>query len=130
MGSINDLKMRHGFGAMASTSPPRLQRFSLVEDRTGLWVAEQDSDLVGFGFSWISDGLWFLAQLFVTPGIQLRPAIIHRPGVSLAPAQLGNALLAAHASSHRRPALDQLGQGAERPPMCAMGGGVRECAHA
>lgn len=68
--SINDLTQRHGFGAIAKASPPRLQRFSLADDPEGLWVAEQDGGLVGFGFSWVNDDLWFLAQLFVRPDVQ------------------------------------------------------------
>ncbi|WP_460450304.1 GNAT family N-acetyltransferase [Alsobacter sp. SYSU BS001988] len=68
--SINDLTVRHGFGPIATPSPPRLQRFSLADDPEGLWVAEQDGELLGFAFSWFSDGLWFLAQLFVEPDLQ------------------------------------------------------------
>jgi GNAT superfamily N-acetyltransferase len=68
--AINDLTGRHGFGPMAQPSPPRLQRFSLADDPDGLWVAEVAGELAGFGFSWQSDGLWFLAQLFVRPSLQ------------------------------------------------------------
>ncbi|PSC06586.1 GNAT family N-acetyltransferase [Alsobacter soli] len=67
---INDLTMRHGFGQIANPSPPRLQRFSLADDPDGLWVAEHKDELVGFGFSWACDELWFLAQLFVNPDAQ------------------------------------------------------------
>jgi ribosomal protein S18 acetylase RimI-like enzyme len=68
--SINDLTERHGFGPMASPRPPRFQRFCLEDDPDGLWVAEDDGQMVGFAFSWVCDGLWFLAQLFVAPGQQ------------------------------------------------------------
>jgi ribosomal protein S18 acetylase RimI-like enzyme len=68
--SINDLTERHGFGAMAAPSPPRLQRFSLADDPDGLWVAEEDGEMRGFAFSWACGDLWFLAQLFVSPTLQ------------------------------------------------------------
>jgi ribosomal protein S18 acetylase RimI-like enzyme len=68
--SINDLTERHGFGPMASPRPPRFQQFCLEDDLDGLWVAEDEGQIVGFGFSWVCDDLWFLAQLFVSPGQQ------------------------------------------------------------
>lgn len=55
---------------MASPSPPRFQKFCLEEDLDGLWVAEDEGQIVGFVFSWVCDDLWFLAQLFVSPGLQ------------------------------------------------------------
>jgi len=68
--SINHLTSEHGFGAIASASPPLLQRFCLDDDPKGLWVAEDDGDMVGFGLSWMCDDFWFLAQLFVAPDRQ------------------------------------------------------------
>jgi ribosomal protein S18 acetylase RimI-like enzyme len=68
--SINDLTERHGFGSMASARPPRFQQFCLEDDPEGLWVAEDEGQIVGFAFSWVCDDLWFLAQLFVSPGQQ------------------------------------------------------------
>ncbi len=68
--SINDLCARHGFGQIASLRPPHFQLFSLSDDPDGLWVAEDDGEISGFAFSWVSDGLWFLAELFVAPGRQ------------------------------------------------------------
>ena len=68
--SINDLTERHGFGPMVSPRPPRFQQFCLEDDPDGLWVAEDEGQIVGFGFSWVCDDLWFLAQLFVSPGQQ------------------------------------------------------------
>ncbi|WP_246792535.1 hypothetical protein [Rhizobium leguminosarum] len=46
--SINDLTTRHGFGPMAMPSPPNFQLFSLEDDPGGLWIAENDIDIVGF----------------------------------------------------------------------------------
>jgi ribosomal protein S18 acetylase RimI-like enzyme len=67
VGSINDLCERHGFGRIAALRPPHFVAFSLQDDPRGLWVAEEDGQLVGFAFSWICGDLWFLAQLFVSP---------------------------------------------------------------
>ncbi len=74
--AIDDLRRRHGFGALITppaTSPqPSLSfpEFCLSEDSSGLWVAEDDSTIVGFGFSWMIGTLWCLSQLFVKPGQQ------------------------------------------------------------
>ncbi|MCP8937148.1 GNAT family N-acetyltransferase [Alsobacter sp. SYSU M60028] len=68
--SINDLTQRHGFGTIASPSPPLFQRFSLRDDPEGLWVAEDGGEIVGFAFSWTTEDFWFLAQLFVSPDRQ------------------------------------------------------------
>jgi GNAT superfamily N-acetyltransferase len=68
--SINDLTERHGFGPMVVPRPPRFQQFSLRDEPDGLWVAEDTGRIVGFAFSWVCGDLWFLAQLFVSPGQQ------------------------------------------------------------
>jgi ribosomal protein S18 acetylase RimI-like enzyme len=68
--SINELTGRHGFGPMAVSQPPTFQLFCLQEDAGGLWVAEDAEDIVGFAWSWVCGDLWFLAQLFVSPGQQ------------------------------------------------------------
>lgn len=68
--SINNLTTRHGFGPMAAISPPSFQLFSLQDDPDGLWIAEDDGDVVGFAWSWVCGDLWFLAQLFVDPARQ------------------------------------------------------------
>jgi GNAT superfamily N-acetyltransferase len=68
--SINDLTERHGFGPMVVPGPPRFQQFSLRDEPDGLWVAEDTGQIVGFAFSWVCGDLWFLAQLFVSPGQQ------------------------------------------------------------
>ncbi len=70
--SINDLTVRHGFGPMATASPPSFQLFSLKDDPDGLWVAEDDGDILGFAWSWVCGDVWFLAQLFVDPARQGR----------------------------------------------------------
>jgi ribosomal protein S18 acetylase RimI-like enzyme len=72
VGSINDLTVRHGFGPMASLSPPNFQLFSLKDDPDGLWVAEDGGNLLGFAWSWVCGDIWFLAQLFVDPAQQGR----------------------------------------------------------
>ena len=68
--SINDLTERHGFGPMVVPRPPRFQLFSLNDEPDGLWVAEDADQILGFAFSWVCGDLWFLAQLFVSPGQQ------------------------------------------------------------
>src|SRR3954471_1216301 len=68
--SINDLTERHGFGPMASVRAPDFQLFSLKDDPAGLWTAEQDGEIVGSAFSWVCGDLWFLAELFISPGHQ------------------------------------------------------------
>jgi GNAT superfamily N-acetyltransferase len=70
--SINDLTQRHGFGPMAASHPPNFQLFSLKDDGSGLWVAEEADEILGFAWSWVCGDLWFLAQLFVSPGHQGR----------------------------------------------------------
>jgi ribosomal protein S18 acetylase RimI-like enzyme len=70
--SINDLTQRHGFGSMASSHPPNFQLFSLKDAPDGLWVAEESDEILGFAWSWVCSDLWFLAQLFVSPGHQGR----------------------------------------------------------
>jgi ribosomal protein S18 acetylase RimI-like enzyme len=70
--TINDLTVRHGFGPMATASPPSFQLFSLKDDPDGLWIAEDDGDILGFAWSWVCGDVWFLAQLFVDPAQQGR----------------------------------------------------------
>jgi len=70
--SINDLTERHGFGSMATSSPPNFQLFSLKDDPDGLWIAEDGGDILGFAWSWVCGDVWFLAQLFVDPAQQGR----------------------------------------------------------
>jgi hypothetical protein len=50
--------------------PPLLQAFCLSEDPSGLWVAHDNGTVVGFGFSWVLADFWYLAQLFIEPGLQ------------------------------------------------------------
>ncbi len=68
--SINDLTVRHGFGSMATASPPNFQLFSLKDDPDGLWIAEDGGEIHGFAWSWVCGNVWFLAQLFVDPAHQ------------------------------------------------------------
>src|SRR6478752_7588804 len=70
--SINDLTERHGFGPIAVLRPTQFQLFSLKDDPDGLWVAEDAGEILGFAFSWVCGELWFLAELFVSPGQQAR----------------------------------------------------------
>src|SRR5689334_2543019 len=70
--SINAVTSRHGYGPIASPAPTLFQAFCLQVDPDGLWVAEEDGRLLGFAWSWTSDDLWFLAQLFVSPDAQDR----------------------------------------------------------
>jgi ribosomal protein S18 acetylase RimI-like enzyme len=70
--SINDLTERHGFGSIFVSRPPNFQLFSLKDDPNGLWVAEDADEILGFAWSWVCGDLWFLAQLFVSPGQQGR----------------------------------------------------------
>ena len=70
--SFNDFTQRHGFGAIATSHPPNFQLFSLKDDAGGLWVAEEAGEILGFAWSWVCGDLWFLAQLFVSPGHQGR----------------------------------------------------------
>jgi ribosomal protein S18 acetylase RimI-like enzyme len=70
--SINDLTVRHGFAPMATVRLPHFQMFSLKDDPDGLWMAEDAGQILGFAFSWVCGDLWFLAELFVSPGHQGR----------------------------------------------------------
>lgn len=68
--SINELTLRHGFGAIATARSPDFQAFCLRDDPRGLWVAEDGGQLAGYALSWVCGQLWFLAELFVAPGRQ------------------------------------------------------------
>jgi len=68
--SINDLVGRHGFGSIATSRPPDFQAFCLRDDPRGVWLAENDGEMVGFALSWVCGRLWFLAELFVAPDRQ------------------------------------------------------------
>jgi GNAT superfamily N-acetyltransferase len=70
--SGNALRVRHG--QRPSPAPPStaFPKFCLAGDPDGLWVAETDGRIVGFGFSWMTGKFWFLSQLFVTPETQTK----------------------------------------------------------
>lgn len=70
--SMNELCERHGFGPIVTVRPPAFSLFSLSDDPDGLWVADDDGEILGFAFSWVCGDLWFLAQLFVAPDQQGR----------------------------------------------------------
>lgn len=86
----------HGFAPPA----PRLEAFVNQQRHvmaTGITiVAAEDGNLLGFGASWIRDGHWFLAALFVDPAAQSRG--------------IGSALLDAvwDGSPHRRTITDAI----------------------
>jgi GNAT superfamily N-acetyltransferase len=70
--AIDVLERQHGFEGLVvdgDLSNP-FAAFSLKDDPSGLWVAEESAVLQGYGFSWTSGPLWFLADLFVRPGQQ------------------------------------------------------------
>ena len=68
--AFSDLRQRHAVPLPTGISPPLFQAFCLAENPEGLWIAEQDSAVVGFAFSWICGTFWYLAQLFVRPDLQ------------------------------------------------------------
>lgn len=68
--SINDLTVRYGFGSIATSRPPDFQTFCFQDDPRGVWLAEDEGEIVGFALSWVCGRLWFLAELFVAPGRQ------------------------------------------------------------
>jgi N-acetylglutamate synthase-like GNAT family acetyltransferase len=55
---------------MASIRPATFQIFSLDDDSRGLWIAANEDEIVGTAFSWVCGDLWFLAELFIAPGMQ------------------------------------------------------------
>ena len=67
--AVEDLERRHGFEVQATDSnfANPFAAFSLEDDPSGLWVAEEGNVLQGYAFSWVSGPLWFLADLFVRP---------------------------------------------------------------
>ncbi len=65
--SLNDLERRHEFDGITGPIDTGFAEFCLRDDPSGLWVAEDQDEIVGFGFSWCSDRLWYLADLFVRP---------------------------------------------------------------
>ena len=68
--AINDLRTRHGVVPDFQPPPPVFQRHCLTVDPEGLWIAERNDSMVGFGFAWVCQDFWFLAQLFIRPDAQ------------------------------------------------------------
>jgi hypothetical protein len=52
----NELRVRHGRRPWPAPPPIAFPKFCLAEDPDGLWVAEHGETIVGFGFSWMTDG--------------------------------------------------------------------------
>ena len=69
---VNDLAQRHGFEGLVNRLTPEFHAFSLEDDPDGLWVAEEGGEVIGLGFSWVTDRFWFLADLFILPEYQGR----------------------------------------------------------
>jgi GNAT superfamily N-acetyltransferase len=68
--AFSDLRQRHAITLPTGVSPPLFQTLCLAENPDGLWVAELDAKVVGFGFSWVSGTFWYLSQLFIRPDLQ------------------------------------------------------------
>jgi GNAT superfamily N-acetyltransferase len=68
--SISELRVRHGGQPSPAPPPIAFPKFWLAEDPDGLWVAEHEDTIVGFGFSWMTEKFWCLSQLFVRPDTQ------------------------------------------------------------
>lgn len=68
----NELRMRHDRQRWPAPPSIAFPKFCLAEDPDGLWVAEHDDTIVGFGFSWMTEKFWFLSQLFVRPETQAK----------------------------------------------------------
>jgi GNAT superfamily N-acetyltransferase len=66
----NALRVRHGRPPWPAPPPIAFPSFCLAQDPSGLWVAEDDDTILGFGFSWMTEKFWFLSQLFVRPETQ------------------------------------------------------------
>jgi len=70
--SGNALRVRHGRQPWPAPPPIAFPKFCLAQDPSWLWVAEDGDTIVGFGFSWMTGGFWFLSQLFVRPETQAK----------------------------------------------------------
>ncbi|MGN5476720.1 GNAT family N-acetyltransferase [Cupriavidus basilensis] len=51
-GSINDLTLRHGFGVDRHVAASGFPGYCLRDDPRGVWLAEDDGEIVGFALSW------------------------------------------------------------------------------
>jgi GNAT superfamily N-acetyltransferase len=65
--ALNDLEGRHGFEGISDEIDTSFAEFCLADNPSGLSVAEAGDRIVGFGFSWVAEHLWYLADLFVEP---------------------------------------------------------------
>jgi len=60
--SGNALRVRHGRPPWPAPPPTAFPKFSLAQDPSGLWVAENGDTIIGFGFSWMTETFWFLSN--------------------------------------------------------------------
>jgi GNAT superfamily N-acetyltransferase len=70
--SANALRVSHGLRPSSAPPSTAFPKACLVQDPSGLWVAEDGDTIVGFGFSWMADKFWCLSQLFVRPETQAK----------------------------------------------------------
>jgi hypothetical protein len=85
--AFNELRVRNGLRPLVFDQPT-FQRFGHAEDPTGLWVAEAEGTVIGFAYSWMRQRFWYLAYLFIRPGIQ---GSRHRPSAHVPHAGAGGA---------------------------------------
>jgi len=70
--AVNDLREHHGLVGNRPLPLMQFPGFCLAEDPAGVWIAEEDEAVIGFGVGWASQALWFLSELFVKPGVQAK----------------------------------------------------------
>jgi hypothetical protein len=72
--AIDDYQQRLAQPPVPDDLAPLLRLFghTLATDPDRFWVAVDGDEVVGFSSATVRDGLWFLAMLFVRPGLQAR----------------------------------------------------------
>lgn len=70
--AIDDVDRKHGFFDEPTpvTIPNPQYDFWLEKNPWAFWVAEDNSNVVGYTFSFLRGSLWFLADLFILPEFQ------------------------------------------------------------